>query len=80
MKQLQITDGELLGQLRANAPVDVVDGDGKVIGRVQFQPMTYPEFGETDEEIRLRDNDPNTTWHTTAEVIERLESRRRKAS
>ena len=80
MKQFQVTDPDLLALLRTNAPVDVVDGDGKVIGRVQFQPMTYPEFGMTDEEMHRHDNDPNATWHTTDEVVEWLQRHRRKAS
>lgn len=80
MKQLIITDAELLEQLRANAPVNVVDGDCKVIGRVLFLPMTYPELGLTDEELRRRETDPNATWHSTDEVIQRLLGHRRKAS
>ena len=62
MKQIQITDPELLAHLRAEKTADVVDADGKVVGRVVFQKMTYPELNITDDELAAIENDPNAEW------------------
>lgn len=72
MKQVRIHDAELLHQLQSNAAVDVVDATGRVIGRVEFKAMTYPEIGLTDEELQNRLHDPNAKWFTADEVVTRL--------
>lgn len=72
MKPLQITDPEILARLQSNGPVDVADASGRVIGRIDFKPMTFPEFGITDEEFERMVNDPAGEWVPAAEVDRRL--------
>lgn len=75
MKPLQITDPEMLAQLRTAGKIDVTDNTGLVIGRIDFKPMSCPEFGMTDEELDWLVKDPNAEWIPADEVVAHLKSR-----
>lgn len=72
MNQLHITDPDLLAKLRTTGEAEVVDATGRIVGQVAFKPMTYPEVGLTDEEIKRRRTDPNAKRYTPEEVMARL--------
>ena len=65
----------------ANGPEEVRTSDGGLLGRFIPAPrsgMTFPEIGLTDDELERRAKDPNTKWHTAAEVEAKLRELRRK--
>jgi hypothetical protein len=72
MKTLQITDPELLAQLRTTGKVDVTDASGLVVGRVEFQAAIESDFGLTDAEIDRLIADPKTEWIPADVVLAHL--------
>jgi hypothetical protein len=65
----------------ATGPEEVRSSDGGLLGRFIPAPrpgMTFPEIGLTDEELERRVNDPQTKWHSAAEVEAKLRDLRRK--
>ncbi|MBY0514740.1 MAG: hypothetical protein K2P78_12600 [Gemmataceae bacterium] len=65
----------LAAMAAATEPQDVRDADGRLLGRFVPAPtpkMSIPEVGLTDEELDRLENDPNATWVTPEQVMERL--------
>ena len=78
---LTITDPAMLATLSTavGLELEVRGPDGQLLGRFTPAPrpgMHFPEFGMTDAEMELRDNDPNAVYVTPEVVMARLRSLR----
>jgi hypothetical protein len=67
----------------SDGPTELRAPDGRVLGHsvptAASSKMSYPEMGMTDEELKIRADDPNVKWHTAEEVMERLRQLRKSA-
>ncbi len=74
-KQVRIHDAELLSQLQGHGIVDVIDATGRVIGRIEYKPMSNPEVGPANDLLDSRRRDPKVEFFTAAEVEAHLMKR-----
>jgi len=75
------TSASILGAA-VGADLEVFGPQGQLLGRFTPAPrpgMNYPELGLSDEELDLRENDPNAVWFSPDDVMSRLKSLRRTA-